>query len=53
LWSSRVKCPLFLLWIYGNHNPVTNLRNFIKFNSYYLQSRQIFWCPCVQDMCHT
>jgi len=39
LWLSSVKCPLFLLWIYGNHNPVTHLRNFMKFNPY-LSSKQ-------------
>ena len=42
LWSSSVKYPLFLLWIYGNHNPVTHPRNFMRFNPYYLQSKQIF-----------
>ena len=34
LWLLSVQCPLFLLWIYGNNNPVTHLRHFMKFNPY-------------------
>jgi hypothetical protein len=36
LWSPSVKCPLFLLWIYGNHNWVTHFRNFMKCNPYFI-----------------
>jgi hypothetical protein len=54
-FSVVVQCEMssFLLWIYGNHNPVTHLINFMKFNPYLSSKQADIWCPYVQDMCST
>ena len=53
LWLLSEKCPLFLLQIYGNHNQLHILETSRNLIHVYLQSRQTYWCPYVQDMCHT